>query len=359
MTALPATINVVVMRDVAQAELDRIVSVAPGRIKITALWRGYREELQKHFAEPRIAMFERIPNPVPAITRGQVDEAIAEAHVMYGGAVHPPAMYDEMPNLRWVHFTFAGLSSIRRSNFWGALIDVTYSRGHSGALPIAEIALTGGLMMAKDFPAAVRQTDAGAFNPADFAALLISGKTMGIIGLGGIGMNLARLASGVGMRVIGSRHSVTTRQPGEGPVAELFPPADLHAMLGESDFVAICAPLSPDTEGLFDAAAFEAMKPGTIFMNTSRGEIVDEPSLIAALKDGRLRGAYLDVYAGDEEGRERPVELTSLPNVVMTPHSSPRSDVSHMFALDLFCENLDRFLKGEPLVNVVDWDRGY
>ena len=67
----------------------------------------------------------------------------------------------------------------------------------------------------------------------------------------------------------------------------------------------------------------------------------------------------LDVYAGDEEGRERPVELTSLPNVVMTPHTSPRTDVSHMFALDLFCGNLERFLKGEPLVNVVDWDRGY
>lgn len=214
-------------------------------------------------------------------------------------------------------------------------------------------------MLAKGLHTALRQTDAGSFDAKEYRPWLIRDKTIGIIGLGGIGMNLARVAQGMGMRVIGSKHSVSQKSPGEGGVSEIYPRDALHEMLGKCDFVALSVPLTRETEGMIDAAAFAAMRPGAIILNVARGEIIDEAAMIAALSDGTLGGAYLDVYAGDEEGRTPPLELTSLPNVVMTPHTAPRSDPPQMYSLDLFCDNLRRFLDGEPLVNVANWERGY
>ena len=104
---------------------------------------------------------------------------------------------------------------------------------------------------------------------------------------------------------------------------------------------------------------FAAMKPGTIFINVARGEIVDEDALVAALKSGHLAGAYMDVFQGSEEGEEPPVALMSLPNVVVTPHIAVRADVPQAFSLDLFCQNLRKLLDGEQIENVVDWARGY
>ncbi len=359
MSDLPHTVNVVVVRDVSQADLDRIKAVAPDRLEVTGVWRGIRDELMSVFPPARVAQFERTNNPMPPISKEEAEKSIREAHAAFSGAVHPPDLYSRMPNLRWVHFTFAGLSSIRGSEFWGAPIDVTTSRGRTAALPIAEMALAGAMMLAKGLHVGVKQTLDLTLDTKPYHPWLIQGKTMGVIGLGGIGMNLVKLAKAVGMRVVGSKRSITKRGPGMDGLDEVFPPGALDEMLGICDFVAICAPLTKETEGMFDSAAFAAMKHGAILVNIARGEIIDEPALAAALKDGKVGGAYLDVYAGEEEGAPPPKDLMSLPNVVMTPHITYRSDVPQMFALDLFCDNLRRFLDGEPLVNVVDWERGY
>jgi phosphoglycerate dehydrogenase-like enzyme len=172
-------------------------------------------------------------------------------------------------------------------------------------------------------------------------------------------MNLAKLAKGAGMRVLGSRRSVTRRMQGEDGIDELFPPSAFHEMLAECDFVGICSPLTKETRGMFDAGAFAAMKQGAVLMNIARGEIIEEPALAAALREGRLAGAYLDVFAGEEEGNPPPKDIVSHPNVVMTPRISARSDVPQVFSLELFCDNLRRLLDGKPLINVVDWDREY
>jgi phosphoglycerate dehydrogenase-like enzyme len=129
-------------------------------------------------------------------------------------------------------------------------------------------------------------------------------------------------------------------------------------MLAEADFIAVCAMLTAETERMLDTAAFNAAKEGAYLLNVARGEIVDEEALAAALRSGRLAGAYLDVW--DNDFADPPSEtLLSAPNIVFTPHVSGRSDTSQGFSMDVFCDNLERLLEGRPLVNVVDWERGY
>lgn len=359
MTDVPQQINVVALRDVPQSDLDRIKAVDPERINVTGIWRGMRDDLLKSFPADQVKRFERTTDPVPPPPPEEMARIISEAHVLYSGAIHPSDLYDRMPSLRWVQFTFAGLSSIRHSKFWKAPITMTSSRGVTGALPIAEMALVGGLMIAKGLHVAVRQTDAGALEPKAFAPSLTAGKTIGIIGLGGIGGNLARLAKAMGLRVLGTKRSATARATDTDGVDELYPTSQMHEMLGECDYVGVCAPLTTETEGMLDAATIEAMKAGAIIMNIARGELFDEDALASALANGHLGGAYLDVFSGEEQGRPAPEYLTSLPNVVMTPHISFRSDVPQMFSMNLFLENLRKFLDGEQLTNVVDFDRGY
>ncbi len=359
---MPATnevINVVVLRDVPQADLDRIEAVAPGRIRATGIWRGVRDELAKTFPEEQLRRFERTTEPVPAPPAEVTAKALAQAQVLYSGAVHPADLIRRMPNLRWAHFTMAGVSTIRPSEFWGSHIPVTSSRGHTAALPIAELAMAGGMALAKAIPTAVRQTGAQAFDPRAYMPKMISGKTLGVIGLGGIGQHLARIGKGLGMRVLGSKRSAAQRGPGEDRVDEVFPASELHQMLAQCDFVGVCAPLTRETENLLDETALAACKQGVIIMNIARGEIIHEPALIAALASGHVAGAYMDVYTGEEDGQPPNPELLAQPNVVLTPHIGFKSDVSHMFAMDLFRDNLRRFVAGEPLVNVIDWERGY
>lgn len=160
------------------------------------------------------------------------------------------------------------------------------------------------------------------------------------------------------MRVRATRLSALRREADVEGVDELFPAAELHAMLAQCDYVAVCTMLTRETEGLLDSRAFDAMKAGAYVINIARGAVVVESALIEAVRSGRLAGAYLDVYAGDPVHRPDPA-LATLPNVVITPHVADRSDVPQSFGVALFRENLRRFLDGEPMENVVDWQRGY
>jgi phosphoglycerate dehydrogenase-like enzyme len=161
------------------------------------------------------------------------------------------------------------------------------------------------------------------------------------------------------MRVVATRRSASRRESDVAGVDELFPAGELHAMLEECDYLVICTMLTDETEGMMDARAFAALKDGAILVNVARGEVIDEPAMLASLDAGRLHSAYLDVYAGELDGRPPAEALVSHPNVVLTPHSSGRADERGTVGFDLFLENLRRFLAGEPLENVVDWERGY
>jgi phosphoglycerate dehydrogenase-like enzyme len=132
---------------------------------------------------------------------------------------------------------------------------------------------------------------------------------------------------------------------------------DLHAALPEADFVVLTIPLTADTRGLFGAQAFASMKPSAYFINIGRGGTVDEPALIQALQNGQIAGAGLDVFASEPLPSDSP--LWNMPNVIITSHYSGITPHYHERAMDIFIDNLERYVKGEPLRNVVDKQRGY
>jgi phosphoglycerate dehydrogenase-like enzyme len=132
----------------------------------------------------------------------------------------------------------------------------------------------------------------------------------------------------------------------------------LHALLAESDCVAVCCQWTPETTKLIGREAFAAMKPGTILVNVARGEIIDEEALVVALNQGKLRGVGLDVYVGEFE-HEPDRRLRDDQRVLITPHVSGNNDVGQHRGVDLFCDNLRAYLNGQPLINVIDWSVGY
>lgn len=179
-------------------------------------------------------------------------------------------------------------------------------------------------------------------------------QTMLVVGLGGIGSEVARRALGFGMRVIATRR---TDAPGPAGITRIGRPDELLSMLPEADVVVVCVPLTPQTEGLFDARAFAAMKRGACFVNIARGKIVDTEALIAALASGHLAGACLDVTEPEPLPPTSP--LWAMPNVVITPHVAGDAELTEVRGDAMLVENLRCFAAGEPLRNVVDKRTGY
>ncbi len=341
--------------------LERMRAVAPGRVEVIPMWGDLYAEIERE-SPSQLARYLRGKVPEPLHPPEERESLIGQADVVYLSLPGPSTLPARAKSAQWFHIPFAGVSNLRGTAFWGIPTMVTSSRGYTQALPIAEMVLATTFMFAKRLDLAVKDTmegKVGAFGSAPRPTTrVVEGTTMGIIGLGGIGRHVARLAKAAGMRVVANRWSAERRMADVDGVDELFPARELHAMLGQCDFVAICAMLTAENEGVLNAEAFASMKDGAFVMNIARGEIIDEPALIQALRSGKLGGAYIDVWRDDTKVPPNP-ELAALPNVVLTPHISGMTDVSHAFGLDLFCENLRRFTNGEPLENVVDWARGY
>jgi phosphoglycerate dehydrogenase-like enzyme len=217
--------------------------------------------------------------------------------------------------------------------------------------------VAGILYVAKSFHRVAIERDEAAFNSRAYRQLMLDGKTVCVVGAGGIGLDVGRLCAGLGMRVVGTR-----RTNPSGPLppgfSELGAAGDLDRFLPDSDIVVICCQWTPETNRLFNAARFAAMKPGSVFVNVARGEIVDEEALADALARNHLRGAALDVYIGEFE-RPPIARLWSDPRVLITPHISGASDQNRHGAIEVFCENLRAYVEGRPLLNVIDWERGY
>ncbi|MGI9514847.1 MAG: D-2-hydroxyacid dehydrogenase [Anderseniella sp.] len=174
-----------------------------------------------------------------------------------------------------------------------------------------------------------------------------------ILGLGKTGQALARLAKAFGMTVTGVR---ANPRPTEA-VDEVHPSSDLPRLWGRADYIAVCAPLLPSTRGLVNEASFAAMKPGAFLADVSRGGVVVETALVQALQSGHLAGAALDVFETEPLPPDNP--LWGFENVLITPHCSSVFHDWELATISLFSENLGRWLRGKPLFNVVDPDRGY
>ena len=234
---------------------------------------------------------------------------------------------------------------------------MTTSRGAANPLPIAEYAVAGLLHFAKGFNRAAIDRAAGTFNHRAYRPLLIEGKTVCVVGAGGIGREVGRLCAALGMRVVGTRRHAQPAAPLPVGFSEICGAEALDRFLPHSDFVAICCQWTPETTGLFNRDRFAAMKPGSILVNVARGEIVDEDALHDALQRDHLRGAALDVFVGEFERLPDP-RLWQDDRVLITPHISGASDEDRHGGIALFCDNLRAFRYGRPLRNVIDWTRG-
>jgi phosphoglycerate dehydrogenase-like enzyme len=190
--------------------------------------------------------------------------------------------------------------------------------------------------------------------PPPAKLVTLEGKTVLVVGLGGIGVEVAKRASALGMRVTAIRASGR-----DGPpfVSYVGLPEELGKLAAEADFIVNTAPLTPATTGMFDAKFFAAAKPGTYFVNVGRGQSVVQSELVAALKSGRLGGAGLDVT--DPEPLPTDSPLWKMPNVIITPHVSAQSDVDDDARFAIVAENLRRYVAGEKMLSVVDVAKGY
>jgi phosphoglycerate dehydrogenase-like enzyme len=346
--------NVLSIQHTTAADRARIAAVDPTiRLTDAAGWfDGEIHEMWPAFAAVR---------HLGATGSGSPEERnrlLAEAEVIVGGWPFPRNLRARAPRLKWFHQRQAGASNMLGCDLWGSDVIVTTSRGVSNPLPIAEFAVAGMLYFGKGLDRAAIDRDAGAFDHRAYRPLLIHGKTVCVVGAGGIGLEVGRLCAALGMRVIGTRRQVPPDAKLPPGFSRLGSAGDLDGLLPESDFVVICVQWTPETTNMFGHARFAAMKPGSVIVNIARGEIIDETALADALQRDHLRGAVLDVYVGETEGPPSPT-LWRDPRVLITPHMSWASDQDRHGAVAIFCDNLRAYIDGAPLRNVVDWQRGY
>ncbi len=319
--------------------------------KIHMVPPGYTEEERaRQVAEAQAAIgdVELVPiaYPIP-------DVVIAEAEVLIARCT--PRILREAANLRWLQDSRHGVDTCMIPEIRDRRILLTNAQ-HTSGPPMGDhaiammLALARGLHRYHTFQLEGRWTG----DPEGFPMLEVGGKTMLVVGLGGVGTEVARRAAGLGMRVLAIRNS---RRAGPDFVEYVGLSDELFELAGEADVIVNALPLTEATRGLFDKAFFDAAKPGAIFISVGRGESTVTADLIAALKDGRVTAAGLDVT--DPEPLPPGHELWTLPNVLITPHVAAETDEGRWRRWAVYVENLRRWVAGDRMLNVVDIERGY
>jgi glyoxylate/hydroxypyruvate reductase len=349
-------LEVLVIPRVSDQVLDRIAAVDQ-RIEVIDVRGWFDVELRASW--PQWTIDRYLGNrEYPASTIEQRDRALASTQIVLLGWPPLRDLRIRAPRLKWVHELPAGASNLVETDLWEADVFVTTSRGLTNKRPMAEYVLASFLHFARGLHLSYRDQRRRRFEHQTYDPIILRDKTVCIVGAGGIGREVSKLCAAAGMRVVGTRRHVDPGTPPPPGFARLESAGALHELLCESEFVAICCPWTKATTHLIGRAAFAAMKPGTVLANIARGEIIDEEALVETLAQGKLRGVALDVYDGEFE-RPPDAGLWDDERVVITPHVSAATDVSEHGGVKLFCENLARYLEGQPLENLIDWQRGY
>ncbi len=254
----------------------------------------------------------------------------------------------ECESVRWVHIAGAGIDHVCAWD--GDRITLTNSAGVLSPY-MAEYVISAMLMANFGFPAYRNQQHKHEWRQHAWRS--IDQRTALLVGLGRIGAQVAKRARQNGMKVLGVR---SKNEPVEN-VDELYPPEELGDAAARADFVCLHVPLTDQTRGLIDAEQFQRMKPSAWLINTARGAVVNEADLIAALEQKQIAGAILDVFGTEPLAEDSP--LWDLENAWITPHVSDSIADWERPMCELFCENLERFIAGKDLMNVVDAGRGY
>jgi phosphoglycerate dehydrogenase-like enzyme len=264
---------------------------------------------------------------------------------------HTRNLPDVAPRVKWVQATSAGIGqTVKNAGLdTSGIVFTTASGVH--ARPLADFCLMAMLMFSKNF--VHMEAERRARRWAHYCGEELTGKTLAIVGLGRIGAEVASHGKKQDMRVVGMK-----RTPSEVPnVDKIYARNELPEMLAEADFLVIIAPHTPETAGMIGEREIAAMKPGAVLINIARGTLVDEDALIRALQEGRLGGAALDVVRTEPLPADSP--LWEMPNVILCPHSGSAVLQENGRIAELFCDNLSRYMSGQPLRNVLDTDRLY
>ena len=310
-------------------------------------------------AVPQLAMLEELRGEAEIVVGDSVAAlagAAPRATVVFNWSAPLPVFseaFRRSPNVRWVHSFSAG---IERSLFPELVASPVPLTNGSGVFSpsLGEFTLAAILYFAKDFRRMVRNQIAGVWEQFDITA--IEGRTVGIVGYGDIGRAVASRVKAMGMRVLAVRRHV----PADGRddfAEETFAPGRLCEMLPRCDYIAVTAPLTPETRGMLGEREFAAMKNTAVVINVGRGPVIDEKSMVAALSEGRIKGAALDVF--DEEPLPAGHLFYRLENVLLSPHCADHTPDWFDNAMRFFIEQYRRFRKGEPLKNIVDKRLGY
>lgn len=321
---------------------------------------------------PRLVVSQRPISPNPMrYSRAEEFSAVLtpEVEVLY--TFSAPFTLDMAPCLRWVQTNSAGVNQLYNTPLWQSDIAITNASGiHS--IQIAEYVLGMLISATHHFPQTTRMQRKADWPPMPeklmFATRELRGKTLGILGYGAIGREVARLAAAFGMHVLATKRAERPAAfdgwtpPGTGDPtgsipARFYDLSELHELLPACDFVVLALPLSPRTHHLIGQAELALLPPQAWLVNIGRGPLIDHEALVAALQTRRIGGVALDVTEPEPLPAHSP--LWQLDNVLITPHIAGLSTHYDERAVELFCENLRRYLAGAPLLNQVQRELGY
>ncbi len=278
-------------------------------------------------------------------------DIMPEIDIIFGGMSRD--MFKRAERLKWVQTWGAGVDGMMYAEFVHSEVILTSAKGTVG-VHLSEHAMALLLGLTRGIARAIRTEDWNERMPIRHASWELIDKTMGIVGLGGTGCDVAIRAHAFGMRII-----AVDPEDVEVPdcVEACWKMGRFYDLLSASDIVVVCCPLTEETRGLFDRMAFEKMQNHALLVNVTRGKIMDEASLVEALETGQIAGAGLDVTPQEPLPADHP--LWHMPNVIITPHTAGGSPNRQDRIVNLFCENLRRFLNGEDMLSVIDKNKGY
>jgi D-2-hydroxyacid dehydrogenase (NADP+) len=343
------------------------ISIPEGKVNVlVARWleEGYRRQIAA--VDPRIRVFyaaeqvaaetKRPRGPIDLApdegVHAELDSLLREAEVIYGLRL-PDNILERAPHLKWVQTSSAGVDTLVGTKLWQSDVILTTTSGIH-VIPMREHVLGMMLMFVRHAPVYFGNKQDRVWK--QHIPDQLCGKTLGVVGLGRIGEAIARAAKAFDMRVVATRRHVAKH--GTSSAVDMLYPADkLLEMLRESDFVVATVALTEKTRKLIGERELRAMKPTAYIINIARGSVIDEAALTKALKEKWIAGAGLDVF--EKEPLPQNSELWTLPNVIITPHVAGLMPDYNARAMEVFCENLRRYLDGQPLINVIDRTRGY
>lgn len=349
---------------VEQVRAEEIGSLRHARIAIPRPAKAEQRERLTYFASEldaaQQAELERLAPGLRIVTGLSREQALAratEAHAC-DGRYATPEFLRAAKHLAWVQASSAGVDRYLANPEFAAdeRVVLTNLRGVHGPA-IADHVFAMLLALTRDLPVHLAARAKGEWKrdgSGELPSIALQGRTLLVVGLGGIGTEVARRAHGFGMHVIATRRG---DDPAPEYVEHVGKPTELAELLPRADVVVLCVPLTAETEHLIDAAALARMQPTSYLVNIARGKVVDTGALLDALRAKKLAGACLDVTDPEPLPPDHP--LWKLPNVVITPHVAAQAELTEERAWALSKENLRRFDAGEPLLNVVDKRAGY